>query len=411
MKKLVAFSAFTLALIHLAVYNAEVYAGNPINNSETLDASAYHEMRGSFQNSLIRFEEKERVQVAFLGGSITYNPGWRDSVYNYLGERFPETEFNFIKAGIPSMGSTPSAFRLERDVLANGRIDLLFVEAAVNDATNGRTRGEQLRAMEGIIQHVRVANPDIDIVMMHFVDPDKMREYRSGHEPDVIRNHNQVAEHYQIPTINLAKEVTDRIDHGEFTWEDDFINLHPSPFGQGVYAHSIIEFLDHAYAVPMVDKSQLTPHVLPGKLVENCYDKGYLLEITSAHEGGDWYMDTNWNPNDGTGVRPGFVDVPMLICANAGDALELEFEGRAIGIVVASGQDAGIIEYRIDKQPWQSLNLFTPWSSQLHLPWYYTLAWELDSKSHLLEIRVSENRDDRSTGNACRIRNFYMNRN
>lgn len=409
MKKFVAFSAFTLAFIHLSIYKAEVYAANPIKDSETLNASAYHEMRGSFQNSLIRFEEKESVQLAFLGGSITYNPGWRDSVYNYLGERFPETVFNFIEAGIPSMGSTPAAFRLERDVLAQGRIDLLFVEAAVNDATNGRTRGEQLRAMEGIIRHLRVANPDMDIVMMHFVDPDKMKDYRAGHEPAVIRNHNQIAEHYQIPTINLAKEVTDRIDQGEFTWEDDFRNLHPSPFGQGVYAHSIITFLDHAYAVSMADKSQLSPHVLPKKLIDNCYDKGHLLDITTAQLGGDWYIDNRWNPNDGIGVRPGFVDIPMLIGAHPGDALALEFEGKAVGIVVAAGQDAGIIEYRIDKQAWQSLNLFTPWSSELHLPWYFTLAWELDSHRHLLEIRVSENREERSSGNACRIRNFYVN--
>lgn len=411
MKKHVLFSAFILALIHLSVYKTEVYAGDPLNNSDTLDASVYHEIRGSFQNSLIRFEEKEQVQVAFLGGSITHNSGWRDSVSNYLEKRFPWTEFSFIKAGIPSMGSTPSAFRLERDVLANGRIDLLFVEAAVNDATNGRTPEEQLRAMEGIIRHARVANSHMDIVMMHFVDPDKMRDYRSGLEPDVIRNHNQVAEHYQIPTINLAKEVTDRIDQGEFTWEEDFINLHPSPFGQGVYARSIIAFLDHVYAVPLADKSHISPHVLPGKLVNNCYDKGYLLDITSGHQGSDWHIHTDWNPNDGTGVRPGFVDVPMLICTHPGDVLALEFEGKAVGIVVASGQDAGTIEYRIDGQPWRSLNLFTPWSSQLHLPWYYTLTWELDSTSHLLEIRVAENRDHRSTGNACRIRNFYVNRN
>ena len=31
-----------------------------------------------------------------------------------------------------------------------------------------------------------------------------------------------MAAHYGIPTINLAKEVTGRIDAGEFTWEDDF---------------------------------------------------------------------------------------------------------------------------------------------------------------------------------------------
>ena len=39
--------------------------------------------------------------MAFLGGSITYNPGWRDMTCAYLTERFPETTFDFVAAGIP----------------------------------------------------------------------------------------------------------------------------------------------------------------------------------------------------------------------------------------------------------------------------------------------------------------------
>ena len=101
---------------------------------------------------------------------------------------------------------------------------------------------EQVRGMEGVIRNLRTSNQAADIVMMHFVDPDKMKTYREGHEPQVITNHNKVAKHYGISTINLAKEVTDRIDNGEFSWEGDFKDLHPSPFGQGVYARSMIRF-------------------------------------------------------------------------------------------------------------------------------------------------------------------------
>ena len=54
-------------------------------------------------------------------------------------KKFPDTKFEFINAGIGSMGSVPHAFRLERDVLAKGPVDLLFVEAAVNDSSNTRS--------------------------------------------------------------------------------------------------------------------------------------------------------------------------------------------------------------------------------------------------------------------------------
>ncbi len=375
-----------------------------------LSSSDYHQIRGGLRNSQIQFELNKKGRVAFLGGSITYNSGWRDSVCAYLETRFPETEFEFIEAGIPSMGTTPAAFRLERDVLSAGRIDLLFEEAAVNDATNGRTPDEQIRAMEGIIRHLRKSNPAIDIVMIHFVDPNKIADYNHKIEPEVIVNHNQVAEHYNIPTINLAKEVTDRINNGEFTWENDFTNLHPSPFGQGVYANSIIHFLNHAFTNCLHPDDKLTTQNLPVRIDKNSYDNGHLLDVNNAKLSKGWSIDPSWNPKDGTGTRPNFVDVPMLIGNKPNGALKLKFQGNTVGIAVAAGPDAGIIEYRIDKKDWIKLNLFTRWSYHLHLPWYYTLATGLSPNEHLLEIHITEKKDERSTGYVCRISYFYTNK-
>ncbi|MBT6763373.1 MAG: hypothetical protein HOA90_02445, partial [Prolixibacteraceae bacterium] len=119
------------------------------SGAQKLVSKNYHSHRGNLKNSFVKFETENKGRVVFLGGSITHNPGWRDSVCNYLQQKFPETEFDFINAGIPSMGSTPGAFRFKRDVLKNGLVDLLFVEAAVNDDTNRRTSKEITRAMEG----------------------------------------------------------------------------------------------------------------------------------------------------------------------------------------------------------------------------------------------------------------------
>lgn len=375
-----------------------------------LNVSNYHHERSGLKNSHLKFERYKKGRVAFLGGSITYNSGWRDSISTYLETRFPETEFEFIAAGIPSMGTTPAAFRLERDILSKGKIDLLFEEAAVNDASNGRSATEQIRAMEGIVRHSRTANADIDIVMMHFVDPDKITNYTNGIEPDVITNHNKVAEHYDIPSINLAKEVSDRISNTEFTWKDDFKNLHPSPFGQGIYANSMVNFLSNAFSGQMDTDDKISSHILPKKIDNYSYDMGYLLEVNAAKLGKGWSIDTLWNPNDGTSTRLNYVDVPMLISDIPGSTLKLKFEGTAVGIAVTAGRDAGNIEYRINKKEWKKLNLFTKWSTNLHLPWYYTLATELSKKKHLLEMRITETKDKRSTGNACRIRYFYVNK-
>ena len=307
------------------------------------------------------------------------------------------------------MGSTPSSFRLQRDVISQGRIDLLFLEAAVNDATNGRSTQEQIRGMEGVVRNLRSTNPMADIIIMHFVDPDKMNDYRQGMEPEVISNHNKVAQHYGIPTINLAKEVTDRIDNQEFSWEDDFKDLHPSPFGQGVYARSMIQFLDQAYSFGPDANAKIIPHPVPEKLDPWCYDNGILVDISTIGLKPRWTVHPNWEPDDKTGTRNNYTAVPMLISNTPGAIITYTFEGSAVGIAVAAGQDAGTIEYSIDRGMWQKQNLFTRWSKQLHLPWYYTLASELPNQPHHLELRVSQEKDPQSKGHACRIRYFFVN--
>jgi sialidase-1 len=374
-----------------------------------IQSGSFHQVRSGLQNSQIRFEKEKFGRVAFLGGSITYNSGWRDSICAYLVKRFPETEFEFINAGIPSMGSTPAAFRLERDVLSKGRVDLLFEEAAVNDASNGRTSIEQIRAMEGIVRHLRYTNPGINIVLMHFVDLDKINDYNNGETPAVIQSHEKVAKHYNLPTINLAREVTERIRNKEFNWEDDFKNLHPSPFGQGVYARSMTTYLEQAFSDSVNDDARVKNSIIPEKLDGFCYDKGKLIDITKSEILNGWRLDPSWTPDDKAGVRSNYHHVPMLVSEQPGSLLKFRFNGKAIGIAVASGPDAGIIEYRIDEGDWQFLNLYTPWSMHLHLPWYYTLSAELPAREHILELRTSKMKDESSTGHACRIRYFFIN--
>ncbi len=371
-----------------------------------IQSSDYHEVRSNLQNSYFQFHTKKKGRVAFLGGSITYNPGWRDSTCAYLQRKFPETEFEFIAAGIPSMGSTPGAFRMERDVLSKGKVDLLFEEAAVNDPTNGRNTTEQIRGMEGIIRHARVANPSVDIVTMYFVDPDKMETYNQGKVPEVIINHDKVAEHYEVSSINLAKEVTDRINAGEFTWKDDFKDLHPSPFGQIIYYNSIRAFLETVWQNP---SGKSIKYPWPEKLDQFCYDRGELIDTEKASIIHDWKIDLSWQPAEGERTRRGYVNVPMLISETPGAELSFSFEGKAVGIAVAAGPDAGMIEYSIDGGPHRKLDLYTKWSKSLHLPWYYVLNAELSDEKHQISMRISADKNPDSKGHACRIKNFFVN--
>ncbi|MDO8951429.1 MAG: GDSL-type esterase/lipase family protein [Draconibacterium sp.] len=359
------------------------------------------------KNSSQKFEKEKVGRIAFLGGSITYGPGWRDSVCNFIQKEFPETKFDFINAGVPSMGSTPGAFRFENDVLKNGKVDLLFLEAAVNDDTNQMAPTEISRAMEGIVRHAKIANPTCDIVIMHFVDPGKMESYRNGKIPEVIRLHEKVAEYYHISTINLAKEVTGRIDAGEFDWENDFKDLHPSPFGQNIYTQSIKQFLKSALKSDVPEKP--AAGVIPEALDKYSYSKGILVEPNPTKPIKGWKMVANWKPEDGKNTRFNYVNVPMLVGEYPGKIIKFQFKGNAVGIAVAAGPDAGIIEYSIDESDWKKMDLFTQWSKNLYLPWFYTLGSGLKSGKHTLQIRLTDEKNPESAGNKCVLRYFYFN--
>lgn len=374
-----------------------------------LAKAPYMELRAGLPNSFKTITHAKQATVAFLGGSITHNPGWRDKVSQFLQERFPDTKFTFIKAGIPSLGSLPHAFRFQQDVLDKGKPDLLFIEAAVNDRGNGTDSLTQIRALEGIIRHARKTNPAMDIVLMSFAEPHKSRDYQAGKTPLEVANHERVAAYYKLPSINLAREVYDRIQAGEFTWEYDFKDLHPSPFGQEIYYQTIKALLNRCLASTADAPVPVTGAALPKPMNAHNFERGHYKPIHDAQLGGGWELVENWQPTDKTPTREGFVKRPMLVATQPGSTLTLSFTGTAVGMGLISGPDAGVVEYRIDNGPYQKMDLYTPWSNQLHLPWYKLFGAGLPDKKHTLQVRISSDKHEKSTGNACRIVYFLEN--
>lgn len=364
---------------------------------------------GQLNNIAYRIKKEKKATIAFLGGSITNMQGWRDKVSTYLKELYPETDFIFINAGIPSLGSVPHVFRLKNDVLDKGRIDLMFIESAVNDHVNGTSEKQQRKALEGIVRHAYHANPNINMVMMAFADEDKLADYKANKIPVEVKVHQDIAKYYQIPFINLAEAVSKRIDAGEFTWSGDFKNLHPSPFGQEIYFSEIKTLiLKH---IKDNSAARLAAFKLPAALQKFAYTKGGYVNIEKAIIKRDFTLDPSWKPQDKVGTRPGFVNVPVLSGTNAGAELSFSFKGTAVGIAVLAGPDAGIISYTIDGKNPKTIDLYTQWSKSLHLPWYLVLGDERSRGEHVLNIKISANHNEKSLGNACRIVHFLVNSN
>ena len=401
------YSPSSYAAKELSPVNRMIIRGDQLK-TDSLPSDHFIHFYGNLDNFLFHVRNKKTATVAFLGGSITAGKGWRDEVMYYLEHEYPGTKFTFINAGIPSLGSLPHAFRLTTDVLSKGTINLLFVEAAVNDLANETPVSYQRRALEGIVRHALKFNPSMNIVMMAFVDEMKIKEYNAGKIPVEVQVHDDIARHYKLPFINLAEEVTKRINAKEFTWEADFKDLHPSPFGQQIYFRTIKRLLEVSSAGKF--PSRIISTKLPLQLEKFNYSRGEYAPVSQADNLKGFELNPAWVPADSAKTRKGFVNVPMLVSQQAGSSFEFSFNGSAVGIAVVSGPDAGIIQYTIDNGQEKNIDLFTQWSKSLHLPWYLMMEDGLNPGKHILRIKIMNSYNSRSVGTACRIVHFLVNK-
>lgn len=372
--------------------------------------------RGTLANAFSKFEGEKKGTIAFLGGSITEMKGWHNMIMEDLKQRFPETTFTFIEAGISSTGSTPHAFRLESDVLQKGMPDLMFVEAVVNDHTNGFGPVEQVRGMEGIVRHALELNSVMDIVMLHFIYDPFIGMAEAGRRPDVVLNHERVANHYGLSSIDLIQDIFARMKDGQFTWKE-FGGTHPAWVGHKYYAAAINALFDAEQQDRAEWKTE--PHSWPEKPLDAfSYDKGCFVGIDQATHLKGFRIENDWTPQENSEAsvdwavqtqvvktRKNFVHVPMLVADKAGASFRLEFEGRAIGLFGVSGPSAGVLEYSVDGSDWKRVDTHTKWSDGVYLPWVFMLEDELPAGKHTLKLRMAKGR---RTG--CWIRNFVVNR-
>ena len=375
---------------------------------EVCRGAEYIVLREGLANSGLRFSEDKEGRVAFLGGSITWaSNGWREMTCRRLAKRFPQTRFDFVNAGISSTDSTLGSFRLGDDVFDRGQVDLLFVEFAVNDHHNSRADVQRIRGMEGIIRQARTRNPRIDIVMLHFVEPDKMDQINRGQTPPEIASHERVAAHYKITSIDLARQVTHDIEAGRYTW-DDFGGLHPAEFGHRVYADTIERLFDTAWKNPLGEGTERKSRPLADSIDPLNYQRGRYVDLDRTVVVDGWQYVDSWNARDAA-TRPRFRDVPMLVATEPGAILKLYFKGTAVGILVVAGPDVGILEFRINGGPYRAVDQFTQWSDRLHIPWAYILEADLAQGEHELTLRTTSKKNADSRGYSARIVKFLVN--
>jgi acyl-CoA thioesterase I len=381
------------AVLLLFFWTATLYSQEPIDNS----VAKFNEylMRGNLMRSFQLFSKGGKARVAFMGGSVTTKK-WRLAVHEYLEKRFPKTEFDFIMAGIGGTNADLGAFRLPAHVFGKGKVDLFFLEFAVN--------GGGVRSMEGIVRQAKTLNPDIDIIIMYFANTKHVSSYNKGEIPRIVQNHEKVAECYKIPVLYLYREIGRRIKEAKLKWKDfSKDTVHPNSYGCQIYSECVLDFLNTAWKDPQAGILPLEIK-LPEKIDPLCYENGRFIELDQAKLTNGFKRVKKWRTTERTcNFRP---PVDILEAKEPGSELSLDFTGKAIGVYIIGGTDNGILEYSIDGSGFRDKKIF---DKRFHLPRHKIFVSNLDHKKHKLVLRVSKRKHKDSLGHAVRIFKFIVN--
>jgi acyl-CoA thioesterase-1 len=356
---------------------------------------ADYEMRAGFKYCQERFSQGLKSNVAFIGGSVTTQT-WRVLTGQFISQMFPQTEFKFINAGIGGTDANLGAFRFPDHVFGQGQVDLLFLEFAVN--------GGGIRAMEGIIRQAKKLNPKIDICMLYLADTSKMGDVNEGRTPDIVRTHQTVADYYHLPSLFFYREITNRINDGDFTWEQfSGDSVHPTEFGNEIYADCVADFLKEATKRSSANPD---PGDLPPPIDPFCYERGRFIPLEEAKVIIGWERIPQWT----TDKTCNFAPPADVLSAEKPDAtLELSFYGTAIGIYTLVGMDTGTIEYSIDGAEFKTKDQFDYYCTVFHRPQHTIFADELPMGQHKIILRTGKEKNEKSLGNSTRILKFMAN--
>jgi lysophospholipase L1-like esterase len=352
-----AFSSQLLALEVLLVFG--LFPLSRASADEQVTAVECHE-RGGVPNFLSKLKGGAEVRIAYLGGSITAQEGWRPKTLDWFRQRFPAAKVNEINAAIGGTGSDLGVFRLQHDVL-DQKPDLLFVEFAVND---GGAPTEQIyRCMEGIVRQTWKNDPTTDICFVYTLAGNMLEELKQGRLGNSASAMEKIADHYQIPSIDMGLEVARSEKAGKLIFKGDKPKseaektalgakilfspdgVHPyTDTGHQLYLEAVVRSFSR------IEKAG-TPgqHSAPIAFVADNWEAAKIVPLSRVKLSPGWHrLDPKVD-----GLAKSFANrLPEVWKASdPGEFLSFSFRGTNVRIYDLVGPDCGQVTVQVDELP------------------------------------------------------------
>ena len=350
-----------------------VFAALAIGADEPAGAiySYKHIARDGLANFFVKAETGQEVKVAYLGGSITAQSGYRVQTMDWFRKTWTHARFVEINAAIPGTGSELGAFRLAKDVLAFNP-DLVFIEFAVNDYQPAKADEHKvLCSLEGIVRQIIAANPRTDICLVYTIMNNMLDEIKGGSYPASTLAHEKVASYYGLPSINMGFDVINLEKQGRLVMIDDAANINDvseyasvtaMPLNKdwqivfskdGVHPHTSSGHIIYTQAVKssfekISEVGRPHEHILKPAMNADNLEKAKMIDISKYAIGEGWY-DYDWDDTIISGEMKKFMPQLRYTCL-PDDSVEFQFIGRAFGLFDVVGPTSGSIVCIVDEQ-------------------------------------------------------------
>lgn len=201
----------------ISMFFAAIASANPDlpeNPSPLTESNA----RLGMPNLIEKLKAGEPVKIAYLGGSITAQNGWRVLSRKLIQRKFPNAKVEEINAAIGGTGSDLGCLRVGADVISKNP-DAVFVEFAVNDAH--QRPNTIFRNMEGIVRQIWGKSKDIDVCFVYTITANNMQELKDGKMSRSASAMEVLANYYSIPSIHFGKAVADALAADKIVMKSD----------------------------------------------------------------------------------------------------------------------------------------------------------------------------------------------
>lgn len=326
------------------------------------------------------------VSVAYLGGTTTAGfdakTPYRTHVANWLKQQYPQAKLNELNAAVAGTGALYGALRARRDVIAY-KPDLVFLDFAQPESNDAPENEEAFKkAIEGTLRQLLIVPQPPEIVFLHTTNAQRNAR---------VEWCEAMAAYYQIPTLNLQDLVWKLIEANQLkTAAFGKDGTQPNDDVHKVYGTAITDYFAEQA------KLTATPLVrnLVNPLVSDEMNYGEFKAIAEIKHGPLWKLDANNDRN---------LPASLLVSEKGSAEIEMFFDGTVLGLTFQVGPNGGVFECLIDGKPAPAplakvdcYDVTTRLQTRI-------IPGGLPQGEHKLTIRVTNEKNVRSGGNAVRL--------